>query len=174
MRNPFAFVLLLLALAGFWWTQHRPTASTDAVALPQIATTPTAAPPVAAAKPDTKPDTKPDANLPTQPAGNPASSRRSTTSAHTQLPAFLPAEAQHTIALIQQGGPFPHRQDGSVFGNFEGHLPRQPRGWYHEYTVVTPGARNRGTRRIITGGNPPREWYYTDDHYASFRTFQVP
>ena len=49
----------------------------------------------------------------------------------------------------------------------------QPRGWYHEYTVATPGARNRGTRRIITGGTPPREWYYTDDHYASFRRFDV-
>ena len=68
--------------------------------------------------------------------------------------------------MIQRGGPYPHRQDGSVFGNFEGHLPRQPRGWYHEYTVETPGARNRGTRRIITGGTPPSEWYYTDDHYA--------
>ncbi len=90
------------------------------------------------------------------------------------LPAFLPPEARATVALIQRGGPFPHPQDGGVFGNYEGHLPRQPRGWYHEYTVPTPGARNRGMRRIVTGGTPPREWYYSDDHYASFRRFDVP
>lgn len=88
-----------------------------------------------------------------------------------RLPAFLPAEARDTITLIQRGGPFPHRQDGSVFGNREGHLPRQPRGWYHEYTVDTPGLSHRGTRRIITGGNPPQVWYYTSDHYDSFRAF---
>ena len=87
------------------------------------------------------------------------------------LPAFLPPEAHATIALIQRGGPFPHRQDGSVFGNREGLLPRQPRGWYHEYTVDTPGLSHRGARRIVTGGNPPRDWYYTDDHYCSFRSF---
>lgn len=88
-----------------------------------------------------------------------------------RLPAFLPAEARDTIALIHRGGPFPHRQDGSVFGNRESHLPRQPRGWYHEYTVDTPGLSHRGTRRIITGGNPPQVWYYTSDHYDSFRAF---
>ena len=73
--------------------------------------------------------------------------------------------------MIQRGGPFPHRQDGSVFGNREGHLPRQPRGWYREYTVETPGLGHRGARRIVTGGQPPRDWYYTDDHYDSFRRF---
>ena len=87
------------------------------------------------------------------------------------LPAFLPPEARTTILRIQHGGPFLHRQDGSLFGNREGHLPRQPRGWYHEYTVETPGLSHRGTRRIITGGNPPRVWYYTSDHYGSFRAF---
>lgn len=90
------------------------------------------------------------------------------------LPAFLPPEAHATIALIRRGGPFPHRQDGQVFGNHEGHLPRQPRGWYREYTVDTPGARDRGARRIVTGGQPPRAWYYSDDHYAHFRRFAVP
>ena len=89
------------------------------------------------------------------------------------LPAFLPAEARDTVALILRGGPFVHRQDGSVFGNREGRLPRQPRGWYHEYTVETPGARDRGARRIVTGGTPPSEWYYSDDHYGSFRRFDV-
>ncbi|OMP37299.1 ribonuclease, partial [Stenotrophomonas sp. KAs 5-3] len=90
------------------------------------------------------------------------------------LPAFLPAEALQTIALIQRGGPFPHRQDGSTFGNREQQLPQRPRGYYREYTVDTPGARTRGTRRIVTGGDPPEAWYYTDDHYESFRSFTVP
>ncbi|MGG6342474.1 ribonuclease domain-containing protein [Stenotrophomonas indicatrix] len=90
------------------------------------------------------------------------------------LPAFLPAEARQTIALIQRGGPFPHRQDGSTFGNREQQLPQRPRGYYREYTVDTPGAGNRGARRIVTGGNPPDAWYYTDDHYESFRSFTVP
>lgn len=87
------------------------------------------------------------------------------------MPSFLPAEARDTIAMIQRGGPFPHRQDGGVFGNREGHLPHEARGWYHEYTVATPGLSHRGMRRIITGGNPPKAWYYTDDHYDSFRAF---
>jgi len=84
------------------------------------------------------------------------------------------AEARATIALIQRGGPFPHRQDGSTFGNREQQLPQRARGYYREYTVDTPGARTRGTRRIVTGGDPPEAWYYTDDHYASFRSFTVP
>ncbi len=93
--------------------------------------------------------------------------------ASTALPAFLPVEARDTIALIQRAGPFTHRQDGSVFGNREGRLPRRPRGWYHEYTVETPGSRDRGARRIVTGGTPPSQWYYSDDHYDSFRRFDV-
>jgi guanyl-specific ribonuclease Sa len=91
-----------------------------------------------------------------------------------QLPAFLPPEARETLALIARGGPYPYRQDGVVFGNYEHLLPNQPRGWYHEYTVETPGAHDRGARRIITGGNPPEVYYYTDDHYRSFRAFKVP
>lgn len=78
----------------------------------------------------------------------------------------LPAEAQTTYRLIQQGGPFPYRKDGSVFGNFERRLPQQPRGYYREYTVPTPGARNRGARRIVAGSG--NEFYYTGDHYRSF------
>ena len=96
------------------------------------------------------------------------------TSAHGSLPAFLPAQARRTLALMASGGPFPHRQDGVVFGNYEHRLPAEPRGYYHEYTVETPGAHNRGARRIITGGNPPVVYYYTDDHYRSFRKFTVP
>lgn len=97
----------------------------------------------------------------------------SSTARGQALPAFLPAQARQTLALIARGGPFPHPQDGAVFGNYEGRLPPQPRGWYHEYTVDTPGASHRGTRRIITGGVPPRAYWYTADHYASFRAFEV-
>jgi ribonuclease T1 len=86
--------------------------------------------------------------------------------------AFLPAEAHATLALIDRGGPFPHRQDGGVFQNRERLLPQRPRGHYREYTVDTPGLDHRGARRIVTGGDPPAEWYYTADHYRSFRAFQ--
>ena len=90
------------------------------------------------------------------------------------LPAFLPPEARETIALIQRGGPYPHSQDGSTFGNRERQLPQRPRGYYREYTVDTPGLSHRGAKRIVTGGDPPDAWYYTDDHYDSFRSFEVP
>jgi ribonuclease T1 len=84
--------------------------------------------------------------------------------------AGLPPEARGTLALIRRGGPFPYRQDGTVFGNRERLLPPKERGYYREYTVKTPGTRDRGARRIITGGEPnaPREFYYSDDHYRSF------
>lgn len=90
------------------------------------------------------------------------------------LPGFLPPEAAPVILRIQQGGRFPHRQDGSVFGNRERRLPQRGHGYYREYTVPTPGVSHRGARRIVTGGDPPRDWYYTDDHYDSFRAFQPP
>lgn len=83
--------------------------------------------------------------------------------------ADLPPEARQTIVLIRQGGPFPYDKDGSVFGNYEKMLPQQKRGYYREFTVKTPRARNRGARRIVTGGNKPREYYYTSDHYRSFK-----
>ncbi|EJN10023.1 ribonuclease domain-containing protein [Herbaspirillum sp. YR522] len=83
----------------------------------------------------------------------------------------LPREAQQTMALIRQGGPFPYPKDGAVFGNYEGVLPKQKRGYYHEFTVPTPRARNRGARRIVSGGDPRSsgEYYYTSDHYKTFR-----
>jgi ribonuclease T1 len=86
--------------------------------------------------------------------------------------ATLPAEARDTLRLIHAGGPFPFpRNDGVVFGNREGHLPGQAKGYYHEYTVITPGASNRSTRRVITGGSSlkdPAQYFYTADHYDSF------
>lgn len=86
----------------------------------------------------------------------------------------LPPEAHDTLRLIERGGPFPHRQDGTVFQNREGLLPDRPRGYYREYTVRTPGARDRGARRIVTGGDPPEVFYYTEDHYRSFRSIEGP
>lgn len=85
----------------------------------------------------------------------------------------LPPEAIATLALIERGGPFPYRQDGTVFQNRERLLPIKPRGYYREYTVPTPKARNRGARRWVVGGQPPEVYYYTDDHYASFRRIEV-
>lgn len=86
----------------------------------------------------------------------------------------LPPEARETLAQIKRGGPFPYAKDGTVFGNFEKRLPLQPRGYYREYTVKTPGSRDRGPRRIIAGGNPgsAAEFYYTEDHYRSFHRIQ--
>ena len=81
----------------------------------------------------------------------------------------LPAEAIDTLVLIQDRGPFPYRKDGSVFHNRERLLPPKTTGYYREYTVPTPGARDRGARRIVSGGDPPTVFYYTDDHYRSFR-----
>ena len=86
--------------------------------------------------------------------------------------ADLPREAQQTLALIDRGGPFPYPRDGVVFGNYEHRLPAQRRGHYREYTVPTPGARNRGARRIIAGGQPPSAFFYTPDHYQTFRKIQ--
>lgn len=86
--------------------------------------------------------------------------------------ATLPAEARQTDRLIRAGGPFSSSKDGTVFGNRERLLPRQPRGYYREYTVRTPGSRDRGARRIVCGGSQVREpeaCFYTEDHYASFR-----
>ena len=81
----------------------------------------------------------------------------------------LPAEARETLALIHQGGPYTYRRDGIVFQNREGRLPGATRGYYREFTVATPGSRDRGARRIISGGQPPEVFYYSDDHYRSFR-----
>lgn len=84
----------------------------------------------------------------------------------------LPRQGQRTYALILKGGPFPYEKDGTVFGNRERLLPRERRGYYREYTVETPGLRNRGARRIVCGGQRPARpeaCYYTSDHYSSFR-----
>lgn len=83
------------------------------------------------------------------------------------LVAQLPPEGRETLQLIKRGGPFPYPRDGVVFSNFERILPKQARGYYHEYTVKTPGIDHRGARRIVCGVVP--ECYYTADHYKSFK-----
>ena len=96
-----------------------------------------------------------------------ASAREPAPQPMPEIPAAeLPKEARDTLALVRRGGPFPYRKDGATFGNFERQLPVRARGYYREYTVPTPGARDRGARRIVAGGG---EYYYTDDHYRSFR-----
>lgn len=161
-NNLIPWLLLAMVLVGGWmaWPRQKsPAVSAQAdhgsvVALPNdAASMPVHAPP--SPPPLAEPPSR------TDPASQPS------------LPGFLPPEARATIGMIQRGGPFPHRQDGSTFGNREGRLPRKPRGWYREYTVDTPGLDHRGARRIVTGGDPPRDWYYTDDHYDSFRRFEV-
>ncbi len=86
--------------------------------------------------------------------------------------AELPREARETLVLIEAGGPFPYARDGAIFGNRERQLPAHERGYYREYTVQTPGVRGRGPRRIVAGRGG--EYYYSDDHYRSFRRIIRP
>lgn len=86
--------------------------------------------------------------------------------------ADLPKQARDTMKLIRQGGPFPYSKDGVVFGNYEKALPAKARGFYHEYTVPTPGSRTRGARRIVCGGTEREICYYSDDHYMTFKVIQ--
>lgn len=101
----------------------------------------------------------------------PADARESGLARQEVAAATLPREARDVLDRIRAGGPFRYERDGVVFGNRERSLPPRKRGFYHEYTVATPGARNRGARRIVCGGprEQPEMCYYTDDHYASFR-----
>jgi ribonuclease T1 len=85
--------------------------------------------------------------------------------------ASLPVQARDTVGLIQHGGPYPYPHDGIVYQNLERQLPAEPSGYYHEYTVLTPGSSDRGTRRIVTGRDG--QFYYTADHYASFVRVQL-
>ena len=84
----------------------------------------------------------------------------------------LPPEARRTLELMQAGGPFPYERDGAVFSNRERRLPPRERGYYREYTVKTPGVRDRGPRRIVAGHDG--DYYYTDDHYRTFRRIISP
>lgn len=150
---PWLAVVALLFFAVYW---HRTHGHTPAAAAPQTVASQTIAGEPGLTTADAHPL-------------SPLSGRSSSRTPHSD---GLPPEAHDTLRLIQSGGPFPYHQDGVVFGNREGRLPDHPYGYYHEYTVVTPGAPTRGTRRIITGGTPPQGWYYTDDHYRSFRRIE--
>jgi guanyl-specific ribonuclease Sa len=105
--------------------------------------------------------------------GGPADSPPAATNDGARYPSYLPPEAIRTLQLIERGGPFPYDRDGTTFQNRERRLPEQPRGYYREYTVETPGSSDRGARRIVTGGQPPEVYYYTDDHYRSFRRLEI-
>jgi ribonuclease T1 len=100
-----------------------------------------------------------------------SSSDKGVASAGAIALAEMPVQGRQTYEAILSGGPFRHEKDGSVFGNRERLLPREPRGHYREYTVDTPGSRDRGARRIVCGGErtAPVACWYTADHYASFR-----
>jgi ribonuclease T1 len=102
-----------------------------------------------------------------QSAGSQAGQRTPVSGLPTVSVAELPREAVSTLALIDKGGPFPYDKDGSTFGNNERLLPQQQRGYYREYTVPTPGSRDRGARRLVAGREG--DVYYTSDHYESFR-----
>ena len=156
--------LVLLPLAALWYWQNQ-TPTRDAPAR-------TPSPVTRSNLPATQPlPPLPDRDL--SPFARGASAPRVTPKTSRELPAFLPPEAHQTLALIADGGPFLHRQDGYVFQNREGRLPSQARGYYREYTVRTPGERDRGARRIVTGGDPPSEYWYSDDHYDSFQPIEV-
>lgn len=145
-----ALALCCLVIAGLF----------TSCAAPSLAAT--AAPPVAATQRTITPPPTPFARPTATPQARPARM--------DGLPVVfvdeLPREALQTLALIQRGGPFPYRQDGTIFQNRERRLPIRPRGYYREYTVRTPGERDRGARRIVAGAGG--EIYYTADHYESF------
>ncbi|GAA4401407.1 ribonuclease domain-containing protein [Fodinibacter luteus] len=142
-----AVVVLVVATLVLMWTLARPEAERSTPA-PPLATTAAVQPTVSPG-----PDRTPGSDLP-----------RVAESA-------LPAEARSTLVLIRQGGPFPHDEDDEVFGNREGLLPPQPRGYYREFTVETPGEDDRGPRRLVEGRGG--DLYWTVDHYASFRQVEV-
>ena len=159
MRRP-VWIIVGLFVLGLWlWSQHG------------------AREPVQGAG-GTSQVAKPSISPFSLPSSEPASSPRPATAPARSYPEFLPPEAHDVLDRIARGGPFEYRQDGGVFQNRERRLPAQPRGYYREYTVDTPGSDDRGARRIITGGGipgerQPREYWYTDDHYRSFQPFEV-
>jgi ribonuclease T1 len=129
---------------------------------------------------DDAPDAGPWTTASEPAAVTPGGSSSSDTSSVSDTPASdlarvaesrLPREAADTLALVRAGGPYPYEQDDGVFGNRERLLPRQPRGYYREYTVETPGARDRGPRRLVVGEDG--DIYWTTDHYASFRQVEA-
>jgi len=155
MRRHHWFIAALLLLGLWAWTQRSQNGSLHV---------PTPPPPSGAVPADRTPPPLPTI-IPPLATPSPGQAPRH--------PAFLPREAAAVLDDIARGGPYDYRQDGNVFQNRERLLPPQPRGYYREYTVPTPGSDDRGPRRIVTGGDPPREYWYSNDHYRSFRRFDV-
>jgi ribonuclease T1 len=154
-RRPLLALLLLgvLLAGGYLISAVRPDHSASSGSGPATAAGPTAGPSAGGSRPA-------------------ASSSRDADGLPAVRSADLPVEARRVLALLDAGGPFPYPQDGTVFGNVERLLPAHPRGWYREYTVPTPGSRDRGARRIIAGRDGAR--YYTADHYESFARVEDP
>lgn len=152
MRAVSTVVVALLAV-GVWWLQQGDSDGGDRRSRPQT---------TASGAPSSAPTTR----SPTEAGGDAGAAGDESGIAYVDLSA-LPPEAAETVALIDEGGPFPYPgKDGSTFGNFEGLLPAHERGYYAEYTVPTPGESDRGARRIIAGEGG--ELYWTEDHYESF------
>lgn len=148
MFKKFGWIALIAAFAMVYWLGQLSTQPDEVTAIPTA--------PISAPVTESLPVTP---NLPQASNG--------------MLPDFLPREAKTTLGLIARGGPFPYRQDGVTFQNREKRLPKKSRDYYREYTVETPGLSHRGARRIVTGGDPVEIYYYTEDHYDSFREFEV-
>lgn len=170
-RTWLGLLAAILAAAVLWWQQG--DGALTAEEPPDTGTASSA--PTAAAPSDLEPsDVAPTATAPT--SESPSATATATASPGgdadpaSGLPLItttdLPPEAIDTLELISAGGPYPYEQDDSVFSNREGILPEQPEGYYREYTVETPGSADRGARRIVAGS--PGEYYWTEDHYASF------
>jgi ribonuclease T1 len=137
-------VVAILTAIVLWWQQGDTGTAEDPQAGPTTSQPPTSEPPALPSPSDTGPASDlPEVSV-----------------------ADLPPEAADTLALIDEGGPYPYDQDDETFQNREGILPDQPEGYYREYTVETPGSDDRGARRIVAGSNG--ELYWTDDHYSSF------
>ncbi len=161
-------VLVVALVLGWWYFQKLATTTSEAPATFPVTTSASAARLVSAsAGPSAGPASRSSAAGPA-PGSSAASGE---VDPETRLP-WVPAsqlapEARQVLVLIDEGGPFPYRQDGQVFGNYEQRLPQRPHGFYREYTVKTASHRGRGPVRIVTGGE--KQWYfYTGDHYASF------
>lgn len=160
-------LLVVLALLGWWLLSGTGQGQTTAAPQPLASTTTTSQPASKTATP--KATTANPAPTRTQSQPKQQDQQVDPVSGLPWIAATdLPREAQRTLELIDRGGPFPYDKDGVTFGNFEGVLPQQRRGYYQEYTVDTPGVNHRGARRIVTGDNN-RIQYWTDDHYETFK-----
>ncbi len=158
-RTWLGLVVAILTAVVIWWVQGDAGTTTQD---PQAGPTASESPTEEASDPPSLPtptDTGPASETPT--GGTDPESGLPVVAA-----ADLPAEARDTLALIDQGGPYPYDQDDETFRNDEELLPEHPEGYYREYTVETPGAEDRGARRIVAGSGG--EFYWTDDHYSSF------